>query len=381
MDTTGLYIHVPFCSGKCFYCDFYSVPARSDLIRDYLRGLDGEAALLRDQFFKGRKPAVETVYLGGGTPTSVDVDHLAELGRIIHAHFDLTKNCEFTSEANPESLTPQKVAALKAAGMNRLSIGAQTFDDAVLPAIGRRHTSQQTLWAVEFALEQGLRDLGLDLIYALPGQTPDRFRADLETAVRLMPEHLSCYELTYEPGTPLARAREEGHEPDEQDRPARMFYLADEVLSAAGFEHYEISNYARPGFACRHNLRYLRNLDYVGLGPSAAGFLDRRRYKNVNRLDAWREQILVRRRRPVESEEALAGRAFAGETAMLALRTKSGIDRHGFLNQTGYDPFELFRAPIEKYAALGLLEVSEDRIRSTLKGWALANEVAAEFLP
>lgn len=380
MNATGLYIHVPFCSGKCSYCDFFSVPFRSDLGQVYLRALDREAQLVRDQFFGGQKPPVETIYLGGGTPTSLGLHDLAELGRIIRAHFVPTAECEFTSEANPESLTTGKVRELKAAGMNRLSIGAQTFDDALLKAIGRRHTSQQTLWAMEFAMEQEIGNVSLDLIYALPGQSREQFVNDLEIAVRLMPEHLSCYELTYEPDTKLARARAQTGEPEEEDRPVEMFCLADSRLAAAGFEHYEISNYAKPGFQCRHNLRYWQNLDYIGLGPSAAGFLNRRRYKNTGDLGAYGDRLLKDNRLPVASDEVLSARAFAGETAMLALRTRSGIGRQEFLNRTGCDPFELFKAPIDKYAALGLLEVHADRITLTMKGWTLSNEVAADFL-
>ncbi len=379
-EKTSLYIHVPFCSGKCFYCDFYSVPAEPNLIGRYFLALEREVKFLRDRFFNHQKPRLETIYIGGGTPTSLDPDRIAALGRLIAENFQPAENCEFTCEANPESVTKEKILALQAAGLNRISIGAQTFDDRLLKVIGRRHTSRQTRLAVDLATVLEIKNIGLDLIYALPGQTPQQFKNDLETAVTLPLRHLSCYELTYEPQTKLYPLRPKSLTPDQEQQQVEMFLTAREFLTANGFDHYEISNYARPGFQCRHNLRYWKNLDYIGLGPSAAGFLNRRRYKNVNDVTDYCRRLLDQNELPVADEETLSDLQFAGETAMLALRTAAGIDKNNFYRRTGYNPFNLYEKTIVKYKALGLLETTEDRIFLTLRGWTLSNEVLVEFL-
>jgi len=380
VENLGLYIHVPFCSGKCFYCDFYSIPADSELIDQYLQSLAKEAELVRQTFFENQKPLVETLFIGGGTPTSLEPVHYEKMIQIIDANFERTDDCEFTCEANPESVTAEKIKILKAGGLNRLSIGTQTFDDHLLKKIGRRHTSRQTVSAVELALEQGIKNIGLDLIFALPEQTVAGFQNDLITAVGLLPEHLSCYELTNEPETPIYALRPTAEDTQAEDRQVEMFHLAHDFLTGKGFDHYEISNFAKPGFQCRHNIRYWKNLEYVGLGPSAAGFLNRKRYKNVSSNADYTRQILSDIRLPVETEETLTDRKFAGETAMLNLRTTMGIDKNEFSERTGYDPFALFAQQIKKFTRLGLLEIKGEQIALTVRGFPLANEVIAEFL-
>ena len=380
METTGLYIHVPFCSGKCFYCDFYSIPAQPVLIDDYLQALSREARILRERFFEDRRPRVETIYIGGGTPTSLDPDQLAILGRIIAENFERTSECEFTSEANPESVTGEKIRVLRAAGVNRISLGVQTFDDSLLKTIGRRHTSREAMAAVELASGAGVENISLDLIYALPGQTAEQFNRDLAKATGLPIRHLSCYELTYEPGTTLYPSRPRELTLEQEDQQVDLFLTTHRTLTAKDFEHYEISNYARPGFPCRHNVRYWKNLEYLGLGPSGAGLLNRRRYKNSTDLKTYCQRLLEQNELPVGGEETLSDLEFAGETAMLALRTAAGIDRNEFFRRTGYEPFELYRATIEKFKNSGLLETTEDRIFLNLRGFTLSNEVLAEFL-
>jgi oxygen-independent coproporphyrinogen III oxidase len=377
MEPTSLYIHVPFCSGKCFYCDFYSIPAEPDLIASYLRALNREVKFLRERFFEGQKPLVKTIFIGGGTPTSLAPRDLADLGRIIDENCRRPADCEFTCEANPESVTGEKIQALQAAGLNRFSLGAQTFDDQLLKVIGRRHTSRQTYLAVDLANTLEVKNISLDLIYALPNQTPEEFTRDLDTAVNLPLHHLSCYELTYEPGTKLYSSRT-GE--DQEDQQVEMFRTGHRFLTAQGFDHYEISNYARPGFYCRHNMRYWKNLDYLGLGPSAAGFINHRRYKNETDLKNYCRRLLEQNELPVASQETLPPLQFAGETAMLALRTTTGIEKNDFSQQTGYNPFDLFQHQIEKYQPLGLLETTPDRIFLTLRGMTLSNEVLADFL-
>jgi oxygen-independent coproporphyrinogen-3 oxidase len=379
MIRTGLYIHVPFCSGKCWYCDFYSICGSTDEIENYLQTLEREILLIQSQSLRGETIELETIFIGGGTPTTLEADQIKRLGEIIDEHFRRTPDCEFTMEANPETVNPVKARAIRDIGVNRLSIGTQTFDPGLLRAIGRRHTREQTIRAVDTARDAGIRNISLDLIYALPGQTIEQFEMDLTTAMTLEPEHLSCYGLTLEPGTKLYETMYPRSDDDEQLN-VRMFHLAHDFLTATGYEHYEISNYAKPGRQCRHNVRYWRNQEYLGLGPAAAGFVHRKRYKNVGDVGQYCETIRTQGRRPIESEEHLEGMAFAGETAMLNLRTSRGIVRGEFLEQTGYDPFSLFAEPIRKFVELGLLEVCEDRIFLSVRGLMLSNEVAAEFL-
>ncbi|NLE29595.1 MAG: radical SAM family heme chaperone HemW, partial [Phycisphaerae bacterium] len=367
MISTGLYIHVPFCSGKCWYCDFYSICGSAYEMDTFLRAIKEEIQLIRRQVLNHEEICLETIFIGGGTPTSLEPDQIRRLGEIIDENFQKTPDCEFSIEANPESLSPVKMSTIREIGVNRLSIGTQTFNPGLLKAIGRRHTGEQTIRAMDLARSTGIKNISLDLIFGLPDQTLDQFQMDLTTAATLGPEHLSCYALTLEPGTKLYETMHPRTDADEILL-VRMFHLAHDFLTAIGFEHYEISNYALPGRRCRHNFRYWQNLDYMGLGPAAAGFLNRSRYKNVSDFSEYWKSLLTQDRRPIESEEHLADHEFAGETAMLNLRTHEGIVRSKFQAQTGYDPFEFFAEPIRKFVDLGLLEIQEDRIFLSLRG-------------
>jgi oxygen-independent coproporphyrinogen-3 oxidase len=375
----GLYIHIPFCTGKCDYCDFYSVPGREDRIDDYLRAVRQEAEMLRARFFGGERPIIDTVYFGGGTPSSLNVQQIDTLGEIIGKYFAVMDACEFTTEANPESAKSDRLTAFMGIGVNRLSIGAQTFNAGLLKAIGRRHSREQTIQAVETAHEIGMKNVSLDLIFALPQQTVEDFETDLTTAAILKPQHISCYELMLEAGTKLYEMKQSFSE-EEEETNVKMFRLSHDFLTACGFEHYEISNYAKEGYRCRHNVRYWKNEEYVGLGASAAGYIGGRRYKNVSDVEGYCKKLLIENSLPVESEETLSDLARAGESAMLRLRTLDGIERDEFRRQTGFDPFELFASEIEKFVKIGLLVVEKDKIHLNLRGLTLSNEVLADFL-
>jgi oxygen-independent coproporphyrinogen-3 oxidase len=370
---------VPFCTGKCYYCDFYSIPGTEEIIDNYMQALREEARIVREQLFGGEKPALDTIFLGGGTPTSLAPKQIEKLGQIIDENFVRADGFEFTSEANPESANMDRLTALMGIGVNRLSLGTQTFNPGLLKVIGRRHTREQTIRAFELAKKIGLSNLSLDLIFALPRQSLSDFEIDLTTAVILEPRHLSCYELMLEPGTRLYEMKQAFSE-DEEEVNIQMFNLAHDFLTSAGYEHYEISNFARPGYRCRHNLRYWQNQEYIGLGPAAAGFVNGRRYKNLSDVDDYYRTLTTEAVRPIENEETLSELARAGESAMLALRTLEGIVREDFSNRTGFDPFELFADEIDRFIKLGLLEVSGDRIHLNLRGLTLSNEVLAEFL-
>ena len=375
-----LYVHIPFCSGKCLYCDFYSIVANSTIIDSYIDGLEREAQLVREKYFDSTEITLETIYIGGGTPTMLTDSQLGRIMRIIDSNFRTYKLKEFSCEVNPESVSADKLAVLQSSGLNRISIGAQTFDDALLKVIGRRHSSAQIQRAYELA-HKFTDNINLDLIFGLPYQIIDNLKTDLHrVAETLSAAHLACYELTFSEGTKLTEMLNHSHIPTpDEDLLVEMHRYVHRFLTANGYEHYEISNYAKPTRQCLHNLRYWENAEYIGLGASAAGYINGVRYKNCSDVDQYcrklSDNILS-----IESSETLSKKSRAGETAMLALRTSAGIDREKFKNQTGYDPFLLFANQIEKFRNTHLLEVDERTIKLTPEGFLLSNEILREFL-
>ena len=378
METTGLYVHVPFCTGKCNYCSFYSVaPTEEQLVR-YLHALEKEANLVFHEYFDPVRPRLESIYIGGGTPTRLEESQLEQLALTLRKFCLPTDGVEYTVETSPETTTAGKLAVLRRAEVNRMSLGVQSFDDERLAALGRRHRAEDSRRSVREIRSAGIEDLSIDLIYGTPDQSLAAWRWELERAVELGPEHVACYELTLEAGTPAWLWRDRM---PEEGLLIEMYYLAEQVLSAGGYRHYEISNYARPGYESWHNLRYWHNLSYIGLGPSAAGYLGGVRYTNVADLEKYDTMLLSRGHRPVESAERPAGLLLAGETAMLNLRMRRGIDRREFMGRTGFDPFAIFAERLDRLREAGLIETDSNHIRLSRKGLVLSNEVMAEFLP
>ncbi len=372
----SLYLHVPFCRTLCGYCDFYSerlerraVPALVDAL---LRELDHATAEHPGPF--------DTIFVGGGTPTVLPP---AELARLLNAARQLAETeapLEFTVEANPATVTPAVAQVLRAAGVNRVSIGAQSFDPAELRILDRRHRPEQVAQTVARCRAAGLTRISLDLIFGVPGQSLASWERSLAAALELEPEHLSCYGLTYEDGTPLRARLDAGRvTPLDEDLEAAMFERTRSVLAAAGLRQYEISNYARDGAECRHNLRYWRNEPHLGIGPSAAGFVDDVRYKNVSDMSAYVAAIRAGRSPRVE-EETLPPERRARETAMLNLRLIEGIDRAAFAARFGRDPTLLFADALAVHVPAGRLEITPTHIRLTSAGLLLANRVMEDFV-
>jgi len=278
MTDVGLYVHVPFCARKCGYCDFYSlVPAETDveLIVDCL-----PAELT--SHLERKAVHVETIFVGGGTPTFLALPMLEKLLAPLAALARAHGVAEFSVEVNPGTLDDAKAAVLRAAGVDRISLGAQSFHRRELAVLDRRHDPEQIAAGAEIIHRAGFAHFNLDLIFGIPGQTIGRWRDSLRWAIKLRPDHLACYGLTYEPGTPLDDRRRKGQvEPLSEKQEARLYTTAVETLEAAGYAQYEISNFARPGGQCRHNLRYWQNLPTLGIGPAAASYLDGRRWRNV----------------------------------------------------------------------------------------------------
>ncbi len=375
-ERPGLYVHVPFCERKCPYCAFFSVP-KPALIPDFLDGLRVEAELYREEW----PDEFDTLYLGGGCPSLLDGDQLARLMDTLRRCFTLDPDAEITVEANPEHLTPAKLAVMRQLGVNRLSLGAQSLDQADLTWLGRGHTPAQVVRAVALARERGLADVGLDLIYGLPGRTADHWRRIMDDAVALAPTHLSAYQLTIEPRTVLARrvARGEVQLPDDAAS-ADLFLLTHDHLAAAGFEHYEISSFARPGFRSRHNQKYWRRTPYLGLGPAAHSHAAGRRWWNFSSLKKYLA-ALRDEQQPKGAEEELTPAQARLETLMLGLRITDGIDLTAWRRDFGRDLLADAHRAVAGLMEDGLLRLAGGRLKPTPRGMLLADQLPGQLDP
>ena len=371
----GLYLHIPFCRSKCIYCDFYSLPSAEDRMDRYAAAL---CRHLKETAPQAAPYTVDTVYFGGGTPSYLGVKRLKKLLKAVEKDYSLSREAEVTMEANPDSLRDWRdVRALRRAGVNRISLGVQSTDDAELKTIGRVHTFAQVREAVDAVRRGGVKNLSLDLIYGLPDQTMERWQATLAQAADLGPEHLSCYGLKVEEGTPLWRMRESLVLPDD-DLQADMYLWAVDFLARRGYEQYEISNFARPGFASRHNLKYWTLQEYAGFGPGAHSDFGGVRYAFVRDLAAYCAGVESGGSILSESER-ISDRERHREYLMLGLRTAAGISRRAFESRcrTSFDPIE---GVLEKLAAPGYARKEEDRWRLTPEGFLVSNQIIGQAL-
>jgi len=372
---SAIYAHTPFCHTLCGYCDFYSVVYERASAHPLVDAIIRES----QQAGKTLDLAAHTIFVGGGTPTTLPPDALSRLLRALVAHAAAQAPLEFTVEANPATVSPKVADTLAQAGVNRVSIGAQSFDPAELRVLERIHAPAQVATTLRNCRQAGVQNLNLDLIFAIPGQTLARWLANLQSAIDLEPEHLSCYGLTYEPGTPLYERRQRRQvQPVDEALEAEMYEATVETLAAAGYRQYEISNFAKPGRECRHNLVYWRNEPYLGLGPSAAGYLDGVRYKNVSDHVAYAQAVAAGRSPRVE-QESLSPEAGARESMMLELRLTEGVDRSRFAGRFGADPAQRFERQLQKHVELQVLEVTPRHIRLTPAGRLLADAVIADY--
>jgi oxygen-independent coproporphyrinogen-3 oxidase len=364
----GLYIHIPFCKTKCPYCDFYSVTDET-LISAYLAALDAEARLYRDQF-----PAFDSLFLGGGTPSLLTGPQLDALLVGLRRHFVFAPESEITLEANPDDLTTDKLTLFKDLGINRLSLGVQSFDEAELRFLGRRHTARQTEAAVKLIRAAGFINLGLDLMYGLPGQSLDAWLKTLKKALSFAPEHLSCYQLTVADETPLARrvARGEISLPDEETQ-REFFLLTANFLTARGYLHYEVANFAQEEkYVCRHNVKYWTRTPYLGLGPAAHSFLAGRRWWNFASVGRYCASLNAGQS-PVAGQESLTPEQIRLETLSLGFRTREGVSLETIRKQPGAD------AILAELTQAGLVRVDHDRVIATLDGLVVADRLPLWF--
>jgi len=373
----GLYIHIPFCIRKCLYCDFPSVAGAEELFAAYT------AALCREIAGRGgllSSAAVDSVYVGGGTPTALPAELLAALGRCLREYAAVAEDAEFTVEANPGTLDAARLAALRAMGANRISLGVQAFDDTVLATAGRIHTAAEAADAVAPVRAAGFARVSVDLMYGLPGQTPAGFRAGLERAVALPVEHLSVYGLKVEEGTPFARLAAEGRLALDEEAEEAMYDEAVAFLPAHGFARYEISNYARPGAECRHNLKYWRYEPYGGVGAAAHSFLHGERSANTADVGDYIARVMAGES-PTASVERPPPAVAMAEYTFLALRTAAGVSYADFAVRFGVKFTDLYGEVVGKMSQQGLVAAGEDGIRLTTRGQKYGNVVFAAFLP
>jgi oxygen-independent coproporphyrinogen III oxidase len=367
----GVYVHLPFCAYLCPYCDFAKWPLRGSSAQRYLEALEAEIE-------RETPTLAATMYFGGGTPNAYDAETIARLVARLAGRFDAP--AERSVEINPELVRAGDFVRYRAAGINRLSIGVQSFDRGELRTLGRKHTDEQVRSAVASARAAGIASVSLDLMFGVPGQSPASWERSLRAAVALDVDHISAYGLTVEENTPYAawRAREPEVFFDDQ-REAELYALAIDLLQTAGYEQYEVSNFAQPGHECAHNMNYWANGEYCGFGVGAASYRDGVRSVHTRSLEAYVAAALEGRPIPAEAER-LEGRRRVGEALMLALRTVQGVRLSEFKERYGIDVIEDYDSVVTQLARTGLLERTSDALRLTRRGRFLANDVCGAFI-
>lgn len=375
----GLYVHIPFCRTKCGYCSFNSRPwSGVDGPAEYLQAVAVEMEGMADSW--GPEIEFATLFVGGGTPSIYGGESFAKILDQAFRQFNWCDDPEISIEANPNTVTRSGLVALRAAGFNRLSIGVQSFVDQELVAIGRSHSAAEAVEALTMAREAGFANLNLDLIYGLPDQDLVTWRQSLRAAINLDPEHLALYELSVEPGTPFAKREAQGDLslPDD-DALAEMEALAQAELARHGYQRYEISNYSRQGFNCRHNLNYWRNGSYLGLGAGAVSCLDGLRLKNVDDPDLYQQRIVAGR--PAYQEgEALGNASSFRESVIMGLRLIDGVSLVSLRARYGLEPLAYYGLTLQRLIERGLVEMCEEKMRLTEKALPVAHQVLSELV-
>lgn len=397
----SLYVHIPFCRARCPYCDFNTYAGRDDLILPYLRALAAEAELWSQALAASDLDfSVVTLYFGGGTPSLLSPSQIGGMLMTLRGLFSVPSGAEISMEANPGTVTYTKLKELHRRGVNRLSIGVQSFDDRLLKVLGRQHSAAQAQAAYQGARRAAFSNVNLDLIYGIPAQSLIDWSAELQKAVSLEPEHLSLYPLTVEEGTPMAQWMAEGRmaSPD-PDLAADMYEMAEERLAKAGYRHYEISNWARPGKECAHNLTYWRNQPYLGLGAGAHSCLAGCRFSNLRLPQSYIERLrdgepagllanltpagdalwqnMPWQRSALEAIEPITPEVRRAETLIMGLRLEEGVNLSKLASPLPYR----YQGAIAELAAVGLLTQENDSLRLTPRGRLLANEVFQRFWP
>jgi oxygen-independent coproporphyrinogen-3 oxidase len=370
-DQAGLYIHVPFCLSKCGYCSFYSV-ASPALIPEFVKAVSREMA-----FYKKSFQSFDTIYLGGGTPSLLSIQQIDDILKSANDHFNIDRQTETTMEVNPGDGSAEYFQQLRKRGINRLNIGIQSFNDSLLKFLGRRHSAKEAGAAMDAARQAGFDNIGIDLIYGIYGQDMKTWKETLSKALSFLPEHLSCYQLSLDEKTPLyEQYGKESLQLPAENEALDFFMTTSKILTDAGYIHYEVSNFARSEALCsRHNMKYWRHIPYLGLGPAAHSFCDRRRWWNKADVNAY-IRIIFEGKTPVLQSEELSAEQLALEALFLGLRTKDGIDLDEYQIRYGVDLLTQKKQILRKLEEDKLVEIKDGCLRPTLSGMAVADSLA-----
>ena len=377
-STAGIYVHVPFCVKKCSYCDFYSLPLQDqDSLEKYtqnlLRDIEQQAGSWDERRFS-------TIYIGGGTPSLLSPEQIHRILAGLHHSLHILPHPEISMEANPATLNINRLQELKSAGINRISLGVQSFRDEELKILGRIHGAKAARQAADEIIKAGFDNFNLDLIYGVPGQSLEDWIYNLHLAVECQPRHISTYLLQLDPSVPLARQISAGmFKFLPEDTEADMYYGALDYLTGEGFHHYEISNFAQPGYECNHNLIYWQADEYLGLGPGAVSFLDVRRWinKEIKSCPEFEGEAGVA---AVETLEIMNDHDRFVDAVILGLRMTDGISRQQFMDRFSIDFYQVYHSIIEKFSREGILIADQDRIYLSRRGYFLSNQLLAELL-
>lgn len=371
----GIYIHIPFCKTRCIYCDFYST-TRSELKERYIHALCRELEIRR-QYLQGEP--IETIYFGGGTPSQLSGEDFQQVFDTIEKTYGMKQVQEITLEANPDDLTPQYVQTLANLPFNRISMGLQTFDEVTLRLLNRRHTAAQAITATKCCREAGFRNISIDLIYGLPGETVERWEHDLTQAIALNPEHISAYHLIYEEGTPIYKMLQQ-HRVNEVNEESSVHFFSSLIdrLTAAGYEHYEISNFCRPGYHSRHNTSYWQGIPYLGCGPSAHSFNRYEREWNIASLNKYLNGIESGER--AYEAEILDTTTRYNECIITSIRTNQGLSLTKLKEEFGTELWQYCLSMAAPSIKNGMLEEREGNLRLTRKGIFISDSIMSDLL-
>ena len=371
----GIYIHIPFCKRRCIYCDFFST-TQSEKKADYVHALVRELEVRKDYL---DNEEIETIYLGGGTPSQLSQEELEEIFTYIYKVYKVTLDAEITLEANPDDLTPEYVSMLRNLPINRISMGIQTFQEETLKLLHRRHTAQQAIEAFKRCREAGFKNISIDLMYGLPGETLETWKQDLQQAIDLHPEHISAYHLIYEEDTALWKLREE-HQVEEadEDLSLTLFCTLIDELTRAGYQHYEISNFCLPGLHSRHNSSYWTGKKYLGCGPSAHSFNGVSRQWNVASLSAYIDGI--RQGKPDFEVEELDLYTRYNDFVLTSIRTCWGMSLSHLRSMYGEELYRYCLRMAKPYLEQGVLEISEDILKLTRKGIFISDGIMSDLM-
>lgn len=377
-ELSGIYLHIPFCATRCHYCNFATGGYESDIAQRYVAALIEEIG--RARFEDTSMRSVDTIYLGGGTPTTLSIDQLAAILDACRKTFHVTTDAEITCEANPGSIDLDYLKDLRTAGINRLSFGVQSFDDGELRMIGRTHSSEEAREAVRLARQAGFQNVSIDLIAGLPEQTMDTWRRNLDEAFALEPDHISVYMLELYKDAPLLHRVERGElRAIDEELTVEMYFALKDEAEKRGFDHYEISNWALPGAESRHNLKYWTGAPYMAYGVSAAGYDGISRWSNTRNIHEYLDKIECGQSAVMENM-SLDDDDKQSESIFLKLRLKGGVDLNEHRLRFGVDVRSRYGEEIDRLLDAGLIEFDGDRMRISRKGLVLANEVFAAFV-